>query len=194
MARKELTQFQRARLSRRLGGIDQLATQYQKNIQQITGEYQTAFSDYQAEVAKQMAPYEAELGNFQNVVMPEYEAAMGRYKAKLDAYNQQLQAIAADPVIERQGSQWTSKDWRGRRKRIDYVYYEAKPIPELTALPPFLAKEAPTPPQIAEFDSSEFDAKRAQTQTTYKREVSERRGARMSAVSRRSARPLMQGA
>lgn len=189
MARRELTQFQRARLSRRLGGIDQLVTQYQKNIQAITGEYQTAFSNYQAEVAKQMAPYEAEMANFQTVVMPEYEAAMERYKAKLDAYNQQLQDIAANPVVE----EFVTTSFRGKTRTVS-AGFAPRPIPELTALPPFLAKDAPTPPQIAEFDSSAFDEKRAQAQATYKREVGERRAARQSAVSRRSARPLMQGA
>lgn len=193
MARQQLTQFQKARLSRRLGGIDQLATQYQKSIQQITGEYQQAFGQYQENVTAKMAPYEAALSQYQNVDFPDYEEAAARYQSKLDAYNRELEALAADPVIERQGSQWTKRDWLGRRKRIDYVYYEAKPIPEFTARAPS-APDAPTPPTIDPFDSSEFDEKRAQAQTTYKREVGERRAARQSAVSRRSARPLMQGA
>lgn len=192
MARK-LTQFQKARLSRRIGGIDQLAMQYQKNVQQITGEYQQAFGQYQQGVTAKMAPYEAALSQYQNVDFPAYEEAAARYQRQLDAYNRELEAIAADPVIQKQGSQWTSRDWLGRRKRIDYVYYEPKPIPEFTAKAP-TAPDAPTPPTIEPFDTSEFDQKRAQAQTTYKREVGERRAARQSAVSRRSARPLMQGA
>lgn len=55
------------------------------------------------------------------------------------------------------------------------------------------APTAPTPPKIAEFDTSEFEAKRGQLETEFKRELGERKGARLAAVSRKTTRPLMQG-
>lgn len=187
MARKQLTQFERARLSRRIGGIDQLATQYQRNIEQITSQYQQAFSQYQQSVATQMAPYEAALNQYQNVDFPAYEAAATRYRMQLEAYNRELADIAANPVIETQ----QTRPVRGGR--VTETFYDPRPIPEFTAKAPS-APSAPTAPTITPFDGSQFDEQRAQAQTVYKRELSERRGARISAVSRRSARPLMQGA
>jgi hypothetical protein len=52
---------------------------------------------------------------------------------------------------------------------------------------------APTAPKIDEFDSSQFDQRRAQLQEGFQREVAERKGARLSAVRRRS-RTLLSGA
>jgi hypothetical protein len=193
MARKELTQFQRARLSRRLGGIDQLATQYQQNIQQITGEYQQAFGQYQEGVTAKMVPYEAALSQYQSVDFPAYQEAAARYQSELDAYNRELEALAANPVTERVERVKTGETWYGKSKYSYVTFFDPKPIPEFTDRAPS-APSAPSPPTIEPFDTSEFDQNRTQAQSTYQREVGERRGARMNAVSRRSARPLMQGA
>jgi hypothetical protein len=69
---------------------------------------------------------------------------------------------------------------------------------EKTAPGPFtetapVAPVAPEAPQLSEFDSSQFEARRAQLESEFQRELGERRGARMTAVSRRRARPLLQG-
>ena len=75
-------------------------------------------------------------------------------------------------------------------------YFANEPTGRPGSAPSFNAKAptAPTAPELPEFDDTEFEQRRAQLDTTYKRELGERRGARMSAVSRRSARPLLQGA
>jgi hypothetical protein len=52
---------------------------------------------------------------------------------------------------------------------------------------------APTAPKIDEFDSSQFDQRRAQLQEGFQRDIAARRGARISAV-RRSSRTLLSGA
>lgn len=57
-----------------------------------------------------------------------------------------------------------------------------------------VAPEAPAAPGLGEFDESAFQAKRAELQGTFKREVGERKAARLGAVSRKSSRPLLQGA
>lgn len=69
---------------------------------------------------------------------------------------------------------------------------------EKTAPEPFtetapVAPVAPEAPQLSEFDASQFEARRAQLESEFQRELGERRGARMTAVSRRRARPLLQG-
>lgn len=56
------------------------------------------------------------------------------------------------------------------------------------------APQAPVAPEIPAFESGQFDARRVQLETEFKREVGERRGARQRAVSRGGARPLLQGA
>ena len=56
------------------------------------------------------------------------------------------------------------------------------------------APQAPTAPELAAFDTSQFEARRGQLETEFKRELGERRGARQRAVSRGGARPLLQGA
>lgn len=52
-------------------------------------------------------------------------------------------------------------------------------VPEISALP--------------EFDSTEFETKKAGAEQTFKREVGERRAARLGAVSRKATRPLLGG-
>jgi hypothetical protein len=54
------------------------------------------------------------------------------------------------------------------------------------------APTAPTMPELAEFDSSGFAARRGELESTFKREVGERRAARLGAVSRRATRPMLQ--
>jgi hypothetical protein len=55
------------------------------------------------------------------------------------------------------------------------------------------APQAPTAPEVPAFDSSQFEARRGQIETEFKREIGERRSARQRAVSRGGARPLLQG-
>lgn len=54
------------------------------------------------------------------------------------------------------------------------------------------APTAPTMPELAEFDSSSLAARRGELEATFKREVGERKAARLGAVSRRATRPMLQ--
>jgi hypothetical protein len=54
------------------------------------------------------------------------------------------------------------------------------------------APTAPTMPELGEFDASTFQAKRGEAETTFKREVAERKAARLGAVGRRATRPMLQ--
>ena len=55
-----LPQFKQRQLARRsTSDIDRLTKQYKANIDALTGEYQTAFTGYQAGVAEKMKPFEA---------------------------------------------------------------------------------------------------------------------------------------
>jgi hypothetical protein len=70
--------------------------------------------------------------------------------------------------------------------------YKDRPIPKFTEKAP-MAPTAPTMPELGEFDTSAFQAKRGEAETTFKREVAERRAARLGAVGRRATRPMLQG-
>jgi len=78
-------------------------------------------------------------------------------------------------------------------KRENFTYYEPKPIPTFTEKAPALPT-APVAPNIEKFDEGEFGAKRTAAESTFKREVGERRAARLGAVSRKMTRPMLRGA
>jgi len=73
-----------------------------------------------------------------------------------------------------------------------YALYKKTPPEKFTEEAP-RAPSAPTKPEIAEFDQSTFEAKSKELGQTYRREVGERKAARLAAVSRSSRRPLLQG-
>jgi hypothetical protein len=71
------------------------------------------------------------------------------------------------------------------------LFEETAPVAP-TKLEAFTEK-APEIPALPEFDSTQFEAKRAGAEQTFKREVGERRAARLGAVSRKATRPLLGG-
>ena len=206
-----LPEFKQRQIARRsTSDIDRLAKQYKASVDAMTGEYQTAFTGYQAGVAEKMKPFEAQMANYKDSLLPTYEAQKTAYQKRLDDYNVLLADLNKNPVIEKQGThtvmeplpfippigtggagpagggpQWTPVE-------RPYTYYEERPIPKFTdKAPPTPA--IPVSPEIAAFDSSQFDAKKGQAESTFKREVGERRAAKLGAVSRRGARPLLSG-
>ena len=190
MATFRPTQFNMARLSRRTGGLDRLAGEYKSQIAALTDDYAKSFAQYQGRVSEQMAPYEAAMQQYQQVANPQYQAALADYNAKLEAYRQQLADLEKDPVIERQG-QIESRTWYGKKKTESFTYYEPKPIPTFTEKAP-TAPDVPMAPQVDQFNSGQFDAKRSQLGQTMQREVGERRAARLQAT-RRSSRTMLGG-
>lgn len=195
-----ITQAQMRMLQRRrTTDVDRLAQQYRKNVEALTGEYQASFGQYQQRVAEQMRPFEEQMEKFKAADMPAYEAAKAQYQQELDAYNAKLEALKADPTVTKIGKykekvpRWGLFGLAGyETKTRTYKYEEPKPVPTFNAKMPE-APTAPTAPTIEKFDSSQFEQRRTQLQSELQRELGERRAGRMSAVSRRAARPLMQG-
>lgn len=178
---------------RRTADINRLIEQYQKGIGSVTSEYESAFEKYKTGVSAQMAPFESAMAQYKQTAMPEYERQASAYQQALSDYQKQLDAIAADPVSPVTVRQQTGRTWYGKPKFSDVTYWVPKELPTFSAQEPTLPG-APKAPEIAPFGSGEFDAKRGQVESEFKRELGERRSARLSAVSRRSSRPLMQGA
>jgi len=195
-----LPQFKQRQITRRsTSDIDRLAKQYKANVDAMTGEYQTAFTGYQAGVAEKMKPFEAQMATYKESLLPVYESQRAAYQQKLDDYNKLLADIEANPVIPMTGIKETKVPRWGlfglagyETKREEFTYYAPKEIPTFTEKAPVLP-EAPTAPAIEEFDSSQFAAKKAEAESVFQREVGERRAAKLGAVSRKVTRPLLSG-
>ena len=195
-----LPQFKQRQLARRsTSDIDRLAKQYKANVDAMTGEYQTAFTGYQAGVAEKMKPFEAQMATYKESQLPTYESQKAVYQQKLEDYNKLLADIEANPVTQEVGirevkkPRWSLGGLAGyETKREQFTYYAPKEIPKFTETAPVLP-EAPTAPTIEEFDSSQFGAKKAEAESVFKREVGERRAAKIGAVSRKITRPLLSG-
>jgi hypothetical protein len=195
-----LPQFKQRQIARRSSSdIDRLAKQYKSAVDQITGEYQTAFTGYQAGVAEKMKPFEAELATYKESLLPTYEAQKTSYQKNLEDYNKLLADIEANPVTEATGYKQVKKPRYGLFGLAGYntvnepfTYYIPREIPKFTETAP-TPPATPMAPTVEAFDSGEFAAKKEEVEGRFKRELGERRAAKIGAVSRRMTRPLLQG-
>lgn len=226
---KQLTEFQARRLSRKTGDITRLAGDYQRNINDLTNQYETSFSQYQTKRDAVMAPYETAVAQYTKD-FSSYETAMAGYKTRFDNYAKSLVEYNNNPYEtvypvydrnagQRVNGQWYEGDYRvngmlindylasvGSPTRVHLGQYlqegldYKKPFTYIKKAPDKLTEVAPTAPtqpvkpDMPEFDSAPFDQKRAELSNTYQRETGERKQARANAVSRKQARPLLQGA
>jgi len=195
-----LPQFKQRQIARRSSSdIDRLAKQYKSAVDQITGEYQTAFTGYQAGVAEKMKPFEAELATYKESLLPTYEAQKTSYQKNLEDYNKLLADLEANPVTEATGYKQVKKPRYGLFGLAGYntvnepfTYYIPKEIPKFTETAP-TPPATPMAPTVEAFDSGQFAAKKEEVEGRFKRELGERRAAKIGAVSRRMTRPLLQG-
>jgi hypothetical protein len=199
-----LPKFKQRQLARRsTSDIDRLAKQYKSNVEAITGEYQTAFTGYQAGVTEKMKPFEEQMKTYRESLLPTYESQKNLYKQKLDSYNEVLADLERNPVVAKEGIKridnpfWNPMNTTGYTGPMyweePYTYYEERPIPKFTDKAPTLPT-APVAPEVEKFDEGEFGKKRAAAESTFKREVGERKAAKLGAVSRKMVRPMLKGA
>lgn len=206
------TAYQKRMTLRKNSDLTRLAEQYKKNIQAATGEYETAFANYQKQRDELMAPYEASVKQYKEIQMPAYEAAVADYQRRLDDFNRAMSDYEANPkeltnivgahsrggVSYRIGgksywehqlpAEYSAETVKGKR-----VLYKDRPMPRGPGNAP-TAPSAPQAPDVPEFDSAPFEQKRTQLQSEYQRETGERKGARLAAVGRKSTRPLLRDA
>ena len=217
---------------RRMTDIDRLAQQYSRSVNELTGQYETSFGDYQKQVAQQMAPFEEASARFKTEALPTYERQAADYRARLGQYQSQLEDIQKNPseminapirYVGRSGPLYAidGKEYSKNKLPEDYFFesvvtgkrdiknrsgqvigqsditedrlFRTKTLPGFTEKAP-TAPTAPTAPEVAGFDASQFEQRRGQLQEEYGREVGERRASKLTAVSRRSRRPMLQGA
>lgn len=163
--------------------------------------------------------YGAYLGKISeyNTGMNEYAAAIDEYLKKEAASQEQIVQsigkIGGDTYFDIGGQRVSTLAVQKNPKQygFDYVVtpFEAgfrgtgkwivKPTNPLTApvaptTPEKFTEAQPEMPAIGEFDASQFEAKKTQAEQTLKREIGERKAARLGAVSRKATRPLLGGA
>lgn len=183
--------------------------QYQANVKQkmdpyeaAVGQYNEAFKTYESQAAayrQRLDQHQALLADIAQNPTEFVAATASRYGkvargvqgsfATIDGkeYSEiDLRNMGWDPVY--------SSRTTGRLSVITGIsgVNRERAVPTFTEKAPE-APVAPTAPQIEEFDTQPFEAKRGQLESDLKRELGERRGARLSAVSRKTTRPLMQG-
>jgi len=192
---------------RRMTDIDRLAAEYKKNVEAITGEYQQSFGAFQAEQTKKMEPYNVAAEQYKTA-MEEYEKQAAGYKERLVAHQKAIEDVQANPrqlvgrtigggkrgfMYEIEGQRYSERAGLPEGYSVDanQNLYKDRPIPKFTEKAP-TEPTAPTMPELGEFDTSAFQAKRGQAETTFKREVAERKAPRLGAVGRRITRPMLQ--
>jgi hypothetical protein len=205
---------------RKTSDIQRLAKQYQSQSTGLTGEYETAYAGYQKSAAEQLAPFEQAMKQYQEVDNPAYESAKSAYEGKLKQFNESLtnfqgktkvdapftlkadlQKGTAEQIWNIDGQKISTKNLpsgysyevapKGTKDRF-YDLYKDNPVPTFTEKAPS-APTAPTAPKIDPFNEEPFTQKRQELQTTYQRELAERKSARLGAARRGSTRPMLQG-
>jgi hypothetical protein len=139
------------------------------------------------------------LATYKESLLPTYEAQKTSYQKNLEDYNKLLADLEANPVTEATGYKQVKKPRYGLFGLAGYntvnepfTYYIPKEIPKFTETAP-TPPATPMAPTVEAFDSGEFAAKKEEVEGRFKRELGERRAAKIGAVSRRMTRPLLQG-
>lgn len=170
----------------------------------------------------QKKAYEEKYGAYLGKVS-EYNTGMNAYSTAIDEYlkkeaasqEQVLQSIGkigGTTYFDISGKRVSTIDVQKNPKQygFDYVVtpYEAgfrgtgkwivKPTntlekPVAPSAPEKFTEAQPEMPAIGQFDSSKFETQKSQSEQTLKREIGERKAARLGAVSRKATRPLLSG-
>ena len=212
------TAYQKRMMLRKQSDLTRLSEQYKKNIEAMTGQYESEFSAYQKQRDELMAPYEAAVKQYKEVQIPQYESATASYQQRLENFNQALANFQPKTKVDAPFSfggdiKNIVQVWNVDGKKISsgnlppgysiqasgsksldrfYDLYRDNPVPTFSEKAP-TAPTAPEAPDIPAFDQSKFEQQKTELQTGYQREVGERKGARLATVSRKVARPLLGG-
>jgi hypothetical protein len=192
------TAYQRKITMRRAtGGIDRLASEFDKRMRELSGQQAADFGAYTRQVAETMAPYEQQMEQYRTTLLPEYERQRQSYQQSLQDFQAQLEELKRNPTITKTEQVEVPRGGLagllGRKKTITQEYQEPRPVPTFEQVAP-VAPAMPEAPKIGEFETAGFEQRRKQLQSDLQRELGERRGARMAAVQRRPRGGLMQGA
>jgi hypothetical protein len=165
--------------------VQRYQTQLMPNYESQVSAYRQRLTDYQTKLADiQKRPYDYISPAPHSTVTESYGDDWRRgFSAWFPQFKKQLKPID----LINMGYEVTQDPKHGyfgeiRKRRTLEKFTEAAPS----------APSVPQKPEIAAFDQSKFQASREETQKTFQREVSERKAARLGAVSRRATRPMLQ--
>lgn len=166
------TIYQKKQAARRAtSDIERLVKTYQSGLFDTVQQQQSAFTNWQAQSNRIMAPYEASVKQYTNVAFPAYQAQLAQYnttmaayeqqaaayRSRLNAFQAQLAEVEANPLQQvatgRQGGRQTyfTIDGRnlssGQAQQAGYtvqgnVAYTQRAVPTFN-------EPAPTPPSIS---------------------------------------------
>jgi hypothetical protein len=193
------------------GQYEQSYADYQKNVatqmapyETALEQYKTGMADYESQAAsyrQRLAEYQKTLENFPTsegtkVGQSQVFGKMGsgfRIDGEIYAISEGLPAdYYSKPIYEtKYQTKRHSPGLHPYQALVGYDLYKRTLPGKFTEAAP-VAPTAPTKPEVAAFDQSQFEAKGKELGKTFQREVSERKAARLGAVSRRATRPMLQ--
>jgi hypothetical protein len=185
---------------------------YQKQVSAQMAPYESALEKYKVDMSayqSQAAAYQQRLDSYQKALQdfPTSEGTKvgvsrtGGKQGSVFNIDGAIYSVNAElpvnyyskPVYETKYQQVRhSTGLQPYQALVRHDLYKKTPPEKFTEEAP-RAPSAPTKPEIAEFDQSDFEAKSKELGQTYQRELGERKSARLAAVSRSSRRPLLQG-
>ena len=196
------------------GVTGQYETEYAK--------YSSDVAEKQKTFAEQKKAYDEKYGKYLGDIS-QYNTSAAEYKKSMEDYLARQAASVERPVqaygprggtnyFNINGQQVNTLELEKNPRKYGYEYaispYESgrrgtgvwtlKPLFEETApvaptTPQKFEEKAPATPALSEFDSSKFEQGKTMAEQTFKREVGERRAAKLGAVSRKATRPLLGG-
>lgn len=110
-----LTQFQKKMAARRgTSSIDRLSRQYQEQIKNITGEYETSFANYQKQRDETLAPYNTAVDQYKQS-FGAFETSMADYKKRFGDYQAAVADVEKNPYEKIEGVKWIYYGKTGKR-------------------------------------------------------------------------------
>lgn len=110
-----LTQYQKKMAARRgTSSIDRLSRQYQEQIKNITGEYETSFANYQKQREETLAPYNTAVDQYKQS-FGAFETSMADYKKRFGDYQAAVADVEKNPYQKVEGAQWFKYGSGGKR-------------------------------------------------------------------------------
>jgi hypothetical protein len=219
---------------------------YNRQISDLTREYETSFATYQKGASEKMAGFESSMAEYNKAlttyntdVADVYARAVEEFSKQFDLYSGEMAEIESGsrdivaPLVHGRGPNRDQSGFEipgygfvpnygtsdgsikgvstdpeaygfeyrltpveaGRRGRNEYVFrpLPKTPMPTSPEKPAEFNMAAPEKPELGDFDSGQFEARRKEYDSALKREMAERRGSRMNAVQRGRGRSLLQG-
>lgn len=167
-------------------------------------QYKTAMADFETQAAAyrgSLDEYQGKIKAFEKDPFERITVPTAKYNFRAGSYDLNIPGRGVvnfnnlpDYEIESIGREVKINKGRTPDMAYDIVLKrEAKTPDPFTEKAP-TAPKAPEMPELAGFDEQKFQTRRGELDTVFKREVGERKAARLGAVSRRTARPMLQGA